>query len=72
MASPWPTPDYEEKMAMCCLCFGVKRFDELSMTAERELTDVCMDCRFIEIRLILHEREPSGVPRPSARATGGF
>jgi hypothetical protein len=53
VTSPWPKPDYAAQVVMCCLCFEVKSFSEMSVNTEKELTDVCQDCRLLEIQLIL-------------------
>ncbi|AXQ61310.1 hypothetical protein SEA_LIBERTYBELL_69 [Streptomyces phage LibertyBell] len=56
MVSPWPAPDVEAREVMCCLCFEIKSFDDMSMTPDRKLIDVCQDCRMIEIQLVLKKR----------------
>jgi hypothetical protein len=55
MTTPWPRPDHETQTVMCCLCFGGFSFEELSRTPEGDLTDVCMNCRMIEIQMILRK-----------------
>jgi hypothetical protein len=44
MTSPWPQPDYVNRLVMCCLCFKPISFDSLSKDEDGFLTDVCLKC----------------------------
>lgn len=69
MTSPWPEPDYEAKIVMCALCFETVPFSRLIRDVTGQLTDICRDCRAMEIRvrdariLDLVEQAMDGRPR---------
>lgn len=57
MTSPWPEPDLTLGIVMCCLCFSMKSLIELSKNDEGELTDVCLECRLVEIETLIAHKD---------------
>lgn len=73
MTSPWPRPDYENNLVMCCLCFETISFEELSKNDEGYLTDVCIPCREKELYFLSRQNlTASEKSKPDAYALWAY